>query len=600
MAIRIQQYSAPPRHIQAGDVDPGFSQPLIRDAGRSAAADLTDAMLKAGMQLTETGIREYVSRETTRVSEALQEYKKQLSAERERYTKTNQGQNALGAGAHFDGFAREAAAPLADRFSGRFREMFMKDAAATGLHFTEQGQAYAGQQEKAWKKSAWDGDLAQTLNDVAANVDNVDYARTAVLNLKKRYMDLFPGMDYRGVEAELNQKFAGTTIDALLAREDLGKARAYLGEYKNFLGAAAPQYEARINAKGRELEARGKAARAEALFDQGEALANNYWSKVSAGEITPSQALLEMRDIKDPKLQRYARGSFSELVSINERVIKESEAAGRAKAGDALMELDGKFQDQFNLVQQAKRTALGPGATPEQKAYAKALDAGYKFNTQFEEGGVKSGSSPASWEALTAGIENGVYTSEAALKGSEYWATISPQGKRTLLSSLKNNQTVDLGEANRLYNEMYQQSNGSSYTASKGEGDKERFVQWAMEQARASNRAKEPGYMQKLVDTWFMKATIPGGKIWDTGGTFGELRGRGNGVVLPELDDPVVEKTFGMSGEDLRRSIEKMFRENPDTAKKWQDKYGNDMKLIIRGYVKEAIEKRVGKIGGEE
>ena len=69
MAIRIQQYNTPPRRIQAGGVDPGFSQPQIRDAGRAAGADLTDAMLKAGMQLTETGIREYASQETTRVSQ---------------------------------------------------------------------------------------------------------------------------------------------------------------------------------------------------------------------------------------------------------------------------------------------------------------------------------------------------------------------------------------------------------------------------------------------------------------------------------------------------------------------------------------------------
>ena len=304
--------------------------------------------------------------------------------------------------------------------------------------------------------------------------------------------------------------------------------------------------------------------------------------------MTPSQALLELRDIKDSKLQRYARSSFSELVSINEKIIKESEATGRAKAGDALMELDGKFQDQFNLVQQAKRAALGPRATPELKAYAKALDTGYKFNIQFEEGGVKSGSSPASWEALTAGIENGAYTSEAALKGSEYWATISPQGKRTLLSTLKNNQTVDLGEANRLYNEIYQQSKGSPYTASNGEGDKERFVQWAMEQARASNRAKEPGYMQKLADMWFMKSTIPGGRVWDTGGTFGELRGKGDGEVLPIMS------------EDERAVIERGFKENPDDEKKWRayvrDRWGvDDLNYAMRAYLLDRKEKNIGR-----
>ena len=38
MAIRIQQYNTPPRRTQAGGIDPGFSNPLIRDAGRNGTA----------------------------------------------------------------------------------------------------------------------------------------------------------------------------------------------------------------------------------------------------------------------------------------------------------------------------------------------------------------------------------------------------------------------------------------------------------------------------------------------------------------------------------------------------------------------------------
>ena len=259
MAIRIQQYNTPPRRIQAGGIDPGFSNPLIRDAGRSADADVTDAMLKAGMQITEVGIREYVKDQTTAVSEALQEYRAALSTERNRYTKENKGKDAIGAGAYFDGFARDAARPLADRFSGRFREMFMKDAAATGLHFAEQGQSYRRQQKEAWDKSVFEGDMAQTMDVIANDPGNADFVEESLRNLKSRAASMFPGLDRRAMEADLNRKVAGLTIDSFLAKDNVGNARGAFSQYKDLLGAAAPQYEARIKAKGRELEAEARA-----------------------------------------------------------------------------------------------------------------------------------------------------------------------------------------------------------------------------------------------------------------------------------------------------------------------------------------------------
>lgn len=259
MAIRIQQYNTPPRRVQAGGIDPGFSNPLIRDAGRNGTVDVVDAMLKAGMQITEVGIREYVKDQTTAVSEALQEYRAALSTERDRYTKENKGKDAIGAGAYFDGFARDAARPLADRFSGRFREMFMKDAAATGLHFAEQGQNYGRQQKEAWDKSVFEGDMAQTMDAIANDPGNADFVEESLRNLKSRAASMFPGLDRRAMEADLNRKVAGLTIDSFLAKDNVGNARGAFSQYKDLLGAAAPQYEARIKAKGRELEARARA-----------------------------------------------------------------------------------------------------------------------------------------------------------------------------------------------------------------------------------------------------------------------------------------------------------------------------------------------------
>ena len=219
MAIRIQQYSAPPRHIQAGDVDPGFSQPLIRDAGRSADADLTDAMLKAGMRITEVGVREYVSRETTRVSQSLLRMQGDLSAERDRYMAEHQGQNAINAGEHFRSFADEAMRRhLEDgQFSGRFRQMFARQAVATGLHFTEQGQAYGRQQKEAWEGSVLKGELAHFETLVAKNYDNPELITYNLGQLQGRIKDMRPGLDNREMFQQLDSLAAKGRLDGMLA-----------------------------------------------------------------------------------------------------------------------------------------------------------------------------------------------------------------------------------------------------------------------------------------------------------------------------------------------------------------------------------------------
>lgn len=289
MAIRIQQYSTPPRRIQAGGVDAGFAQPLIRDAGRSADTDLINDMLRAGRQITAVGIREYVRDQSTAVAAALNDYRRQLSEERERYTTENKGQDAVNAGAHFDAFAREAAAPLAERFSGRFREMFQRDAAATGLHFAEQGQAYGRREKAAWEKSVFEGDMSQTLDAIANDPGNAEFVQQSLAELKQRMVAMTPGLDHRAMEADLNRKVAGVTIDALLAKDNVGGASGALSQYRELLGAAAPQYEARIRAKGRELESRARSQQV-----------NNFLFATSNMDALERMALAEEQFGKDP------------------------------------------------------------------------------------------------------------------------------------------------------------------------------------------------------------------------------------------------------------------------------------------------------------
>ena len=265
MAIRLPRYEPHKLATRVGNVDPGFVQPLVNRVGQDATSSTMQSLLDSGKQLGEVAIKEYVSSETARVSEALQDYRSQLSTEKARYTKENQGQNALDAGQHFDSFAHQTASSLADKFDGKFRDMFTHHAGAYAVNFMDEGQTYAAQQEKLWKKTTWDGDLAQTLNEVAANPDKVDFARDAVRNLKSTYMGLFPGMDYRGVEAELNQKFAGTIIDSHLAKEQFGAAREALNQYRDMLGPVGSKYELKINTKGREFDDRAQQTHVETV-----------------------------------------------------------------------------------------------------------------------------------------------------------------------------------------------------------------------------------------------------------------------------------------------------------------------------------------------
>lgn len=372
MAITVKRYNTAPRQIGAGRIDPGFANPLIRDASQNGTRDLVDAMLKAGMQITEVGIREYVKSESTAVSEALQEYRESLAAERERYTKANQGKNAVNAGAHFDQFARETAGPLAERFSGRFKEMFLKDAAAQGLHFTEQGRAYGNQQRQAWKKSVFDGDMAQTMNEIAADPTNAEYVHASLTALKERHAMMFPGLDQRAFEADVNRKVAGLTIDSLLAKDNISGARTALGEYRELLGVAAPQYEARILAAGRAAQARAEAERNKAVRG---IMSGASEAEYRAKHMGDPQALQEMA------LQLKALGATEEAAKIGSaaRFWQSHSAAADYGATASLVDVDKRIAE---TEQSLKAEGLSAEEHKRLTGELSALSAVYKERVQ--------------------------------------------------------------------------------------------------------------------------------------------------------------------------------------------------------------------------
>lgn len=261
MAIRIQQYNTGPRRIGVGGIDPGYQQPRIGNIASTAENQLAGTFLEAGKALTNVAIKEYVSTETTRVSQSLLAMQKELSAERDRYMAENQGQNAIEAGQHFEKFARETAQKLFQEggFSGRFAEMFNKQAAGTALHFTEQGQAYGRKQKAAWEESVLTGEIEDFQNLAAQNYNNpelIEFNRSA---LRERIENMRPGMDNRALLSRIDEGAAESIISGYLSHDDIKGARGALNEYRGLLGDKANAVELQIRNRADALEAKARA-----------------------------------------------------------------------------------------------------------------------------------------------------------------------------------------------------------------------------------------------------------------------------------------------------------------------------------------------------
>lgn len=276
--IRIQTYNSTPRRIQAGGINPG-NQPTLRTVSGRAEDRTLAAMLQSGLKLTDIAVKEYVSNETARVSQSLQQMNAELAAERERYMRENQGQNALNAGEHFENFARELAEKhLADgKFQGRFAQEFVQQAAGTALHFTEQGRSYAGQQRAAWQDSLLKGEISTFQNQVAQNYDNKDWIEFNLNNLTHRINEMRPGLDNRALLDDVRKDAAEGVIDGFLASGRVGDARGALAQYRDMLGDRANVVKVRIDARADALQTKAEAQMKKAEQVRLDALSADIW-----------------------------------------------------------------------------------------------------------------------------------------------------------------------------------------------------------------------------------------------------------------------------------------------------------------------------------
>lgn len=565
------------------------SGPALSRPGAQASfsnADRQDADLaRALLRLGGTGIDAYQDYMATKVAEAGQAYQAELMAEKNRYMEKNQGESALGAGEHFDKFAKEKAQSYMDRFENndKARHLFTRQAAGTALHFAETGEGYARQQKSAWQKSVLEGQLSSFEQMVAENYTNDELVAHKSQILKETVANMVPGMDHTSTFAEIDKKTVGNRIGAYLASGDIGSAKALFTKQGSLLGGQADEYMGRIRQEAKRLENEGKARRAEAMFDQAEGLANSYWQRVNNEEMTASQALLEMRDtITDPKMQRQAMGSFTQLNQLG-RLAQEEEAIKlRAKASNDMEAAGDDVNAIWQLRQSAKKSALSENATKADKAYAKQVEAIAQARLEFADPAIRAGSKPEAYSKLLSGIADGSFTSPEALKGSEEWAWLTPQGKQTMLKSLEQGQAVVMSDATRLFREQFRDINGREYSSAKDKGLMDAAMLFVQQQVQTSNRAQEPGYVEKVLDAFFMNTSIPdSGTFWDSKGRFGELIKKGEGVPLPVLELEQLNK------------IAQMFTEHPEIQQAYMSKYGN-LNKAIRGYELERTMRGIG------
>lgn len=357
MAIRIQQYNTGTRRIGVGGIDPGYQQPRIGNIAATAENQLAGTVLEAGKALTNVAIKEYVSTETTRVSQSLLAMQKELSAERDRYMAENQGQNAIEAGQHFEKFARETAQKYFQEggFSGRFAEMFNKQAAGTTLHFTEQGQAYGRQQKAAWEESVLTGEIEDFQNLAAQNYNNpelIEFNRSA---LRERIENMRPGMDNRALLSRIDEGAAESIISGYLAHDDIKGARGALNEYRGLLGDKVNAVELQIRNRADALEAK---ARAEAERAQNQAAAQLGISLFQQYGNNAESVQEQIGKIKDPVMQGKAIQSYLTQQGLHERLQQQAEVQQKAAAyNDGVSQTEAVLKD-TNLTNDEKNTRL--------------------------------------------------------------------------------------------------------------------------------------------------------------------------------------------------------------------------------------------------
>ena len=517
MAIRVQTYDSGPRRIQAGPIDPGAPRGAIRDVRGTAQDSLLADVLAAGKQLTGIAIQEYVKDETTRVSQSLLGMQQELNAERDRYMAENKGQDAIGAGQHFEQFARAAVQRRLqdDKFSGRFAEMFMKQASGAALHFTEQGQAYGRQQKSAWEESVLQGDMEEFRKLVAQNYDNpelIEFSREA---LRQRIEGMRPGMDNRALFSRLDSQTAGSIIEGYLAHDDISGARGALDKYRDLLGGEVNRVEASIASHARALESRARAeaerARAEAERARAEAVTNRVgqWIAETKG-LAPEERTAELYSRLDGIADMKERAQMAGLVN--------SELAFEKRRDDAKV-----MGEAYELVQAGKQAGESPLVFRQRVLSSSASEAARKQALEDYNGELKTNElNMRALDDLRTQIDTRQTLGDPMTRDEVYAFAYD----RRMTTEQTNKALTYLDEGGNA-GQLRQTSVNEAFLTLNPDKKKADVPEWLYEAVRmqlqqeGGGKALTPALIRQYVARAMMQGTLKGGGwfgAWDSGG----------------------------------------------------------------------------------
>ena len=552
MAIRIQQYNTGPRRIGVGGIDPGYQQPRIGNIAATAENQLAGTVLEAGKALTNVAIKEYVSTETTRVSQSLLAMQKELSAERDRYMAENQGQNAIEAGQHFEKFARETAQKYFQEggFSGRFAEMFNKQAAGTALHFTEQGQAYGRQQEALWKDSNYKSSVQEKLNAISQDYNNPEFIEFQLHSFDELVDGMFPGMDNRARKLEFRQNAAGSIIEGYLSHDDIRGARGAFGQYKELLGDKANAVELQIRNRADALEAKARAdaerARAAQERAQNQAAAQLGLSILNESIENPEKAKERLSGIEDPVFRQKVMTSYMTGASLNARMddmIKEYKKT--TSYNDGVSKLDAIMKDASLSIEQKNAGIVDLLMNTSDPNVRKQLDEEAKYRINGFEAPVNDRIwADAQSYAAQPGVTPDMVTArfmgalppsylEKARKSSQdqQWKQEEQLLKDDLISTLKNEFNYKDADAQVYYRLILSQLNGTVGYESRRKKAQSLAVKIAVDKGR-----------------WFTGQDIPAAglpRYREMGYQFSKV------VEIPETVKPMIDEALSAQGKEL-------------------------------------------------
>ena len=503
MVIRVQAYDSGPRRIQAGPIDPGVPRGAIRDVRGTAQDSFLADVLAAGKQLTGIAIQEYVKDETTRVSQSLLGMQQELNAERDRYMAENKGQDAIGAGQHFEQFARAAVQRRLqdDKFSGRFAEMFMKQASGAALHFTEQGQAYGRQQKSAWEESVLQGDMEEFRKLVAQNYDNqelIEFNRDA---LRQRIEGMRPGMDNRALFSRLDSQTAGSIIEGYLAHDNISGARGALDKYRDLLGGEVNRVEASIASHARALESRARAEAATNMVGQ--------WLVETKG-LAPEERAAELYSRLDGIADMKERAQMAGLVT--------SELAFEKRRDDAKV-----MGEAYELVQAGKRAGESPLVFRQRVLSSSTSEAARKQALEDYNGELKTNAlNMRSLDDLRTQIDTRQTLGDPMTRDEVYAFAYD----RRMTTEQSNKALTYLDEGGNA-GQLRQTSVNEAFLTLNPDKKKADVPEWLYEAVRmqlqqeGGGKALTPALIRQYVARAMMQGTLKGGGwfgVWDSGG----------------------------------------------------------------------------------